>query len=222
MTSCWRKSNSHCVFFVACVRAHFPSHPVFKEPRSHWTPEHLNLFFTKLSWDVLKSFFMCKKVSPKTHTIVTDVISKLILPEYYPVTTWSKATKINSREFQPVISGSVFSKCRSGNCNELPTDSLGIYLGNCLVADCRKYFASEQFPVCNACGDNGIQLSFFDNPPNMLCLLVSFFLPPPPNSSSTFPIFLHASPFNTRNCYPALPNTNVHFNVELRITPFLP
>ena len=61
--------------------------------------------------------------------IVTDIITKLILPEYSPAINRSTFSQelptLFPREFQPAICVSVFSKCERGNGNELPTHSLG-------------------------------------------------------------------------------------------------
>ena len=87
----------------------------------------------------------CRPSKQNKHAIVTGVITKLIFPEHSPVTNRPNISKNNPSEFQPVIFGSVFSKCRQGNGNELPIDPLGIYLGNYPVADCRKDFAEQIF-----------------------------------------------------------------------------
>ena len=79
----------------------------------------------------------------KGDTIVTDIVAKLILPEYFPVTNRSRITKLIPTEFQAGNLWLCFAKHQQGDDDESPINSLGVHLSNYLAPNRRKQFVEN-------------------------------------------------------------------------------
>ena len=98
-------------------------------PRFFWVPPVLPRFFPHSTPTVKISSPQVALSTLETSLRFKGRMSKPWREHYF-------ITKLTLPEYSPLVL--VFPKCRWGSDNELPNYSLGIYLGNCPVPNCRN------------------------------------------------------------------------------------